>query len=241
MTLRCTATRNRFFAHTMQSSHALHPHRLSMSSPRRRHSPRAYRRRASPSRRRSPRSLYVVNPLTDRKVRVGGATYRELVEDGVIAPVALAAPRRVRRSDLAPLLPSAYNADARRRTSGRGCSNARRYSSDDAPFCGPAGGACDNTFPVNTRARTSQALQRARNAPNPAGVRTCARIQQIRQGWLPRASRTADDDVARLEAALAAIDSGAATTYDAPPAAAVRRYYDDGSAPRSVVDWLLGG
>ena len=47
-------------------------------------------------------------------------------------------------------------------------------SGREGPFCGPAGGAAAGTFPVKDFEHIRNALSRARNAPNPEGVRTCA-------------------------------------------------------------------
>jgi len=40
-------------------------------------------------------------------------------------------------------------------------------------FCGPAGGAPEGSYPVNTRKRAKSALKLAHNAPNPEGIRKC--------------------------------------------------------------------
>ncbi len=42
-------------------------------------------------------------------------------------------------------------------------------------FCGPAGGSPRGSFPVNTKKRARNALARAHNAPNPAGIKACVR------------------------------------------------------------------
>lgn len=66
-----------------------------------------------------------------------------------------------------------------------GCSNKGKYS--DVPpdmFCGPAGGACRGTYPVNTPQRARAALSYARHAPNPEGIRQCVYKKADEQGWM---------------------------------------------------------
>lgn len=65
-----------------------------------------------------------------------------------------------------------------------GCSNAGKYR--DVPeefFCGPEGGACAGTFPVDTPGRWKSALGRAHFAPNPEGIKECANRIAMEQGW----------------------------------------------------------
>jgi len=52
-----------------------------------------------------------------------------------------------------------------------GGSNVGKYKK--GPFCGPAGGAPQGSYPVNTRARAISAIAYARHAPNPSGIRKC--------------------------------------------------------------------
>ena len=65
-----------------------------------------------------------------------------------------------------------------------GCSNQGKYP--DVPkkyFCGPAGGACPGTYPVNTPGRARAAKAYARHAPNPEGIKKCADRIAKREGW----------------------------------------------------------
>ena len=55
-----------------------------------------------------------------------------------------------------------------------GSSSAGRYPPQEGPFCGSAGGAAADTFPVKDFEHIRNALSRARFAPDPKGVRTCA-------------------------------------------------------------------
>lgn len=57
-----------------------------------------------------------------------------------------------------------------------GGSNVGSYKSvSKASFCGPAGGAPEGSYPVNTKKRARAALAYARNAPNPEGIKRCVR------------------------------------------------------------------
>jgi hypothetical protein len=51
-----------------------------------------------------------------------------------------------------------------------GGSNVGKYPGVKS-FAGPSGGAPKGSFPINTRARATSALQLAHNAPRPAGIR----------------------------------------------------------------------
>lgn len=51
-----------------------------------------------------------------------------------------------------------------------GGSNVGKYKSVKS-FAGPAGGAPDGSYPINTRKRAIAALAYARNAPNPSGIK----------------------------------------------------------------------
>ena len=65
-----------------------------------------------------------------------------------------------------------------------GCSNQGKYPNVPAElFCGPAGGACPGTYPVNTPGRAIAAMSYARHAPNPEGIRACARKVAKAKGW----------------------------------------------------------
>jgi hypothetical protein len=54
-----------------------------------------------------------------------------------------------------------------------GSSNAGKYPGVKK-FCGPAGGAAEGTYPVNTPERIASAKKLAHNAPNPEGIIACA-------------------------------------------------------------------
>lgn len=59
--------------------------------------------------------------------------------------------------------------EARKKAGG---SNVGEYKSvSKKEFAGPAGGAPDGSYPINTKKRARAALAYARNAPDPAGIR----------------------------------------------------------------------
>lgn len=55
-----------------------------------------------------------------------------------------------------------------------GGSNAGKYKGVHT-FCGPAGGAPEGSYPVNSHKRAVSAIRLAKNAPNPEGIKRCAR------------------------------------------------------------------
>lgn len=50
-------------------------------------------------------------------------------------------------------------------------------------YCGQAGGAAENSFPVNTEKRCRAALSYSRFAPRPCGVARCALKEASKHGW----------------------------------------------------------
>lgn len=57
-----------------------------------------------------------------------------------------------------------------------GGSNVGKYKSvAKGSFCGPAGGAPQGSYPVNSKKRARAALAYAHNAPNPEGIKRCVR------------------------------------------------------------------
>lgn len=55
-----------------------------------------------------------------------------------------------------------------------GGSNVGKYKNvSKGDFCGPAGGAPEGSFPVNTRKRAKSAIKLAHNAPNPEKLKAC--------------------------------------------------------------------
>jgi hypothetical protein len=52
-----------------------------------------------------------------------------------------------------------------------GGSNAGKYKGVKE-FAGPAGGAPDGSYPINTKKRAKSALKLAHNAPNPGGIKS---------------------------------------------------------------------
>jgi len=72
-----------------------------------------------------------------------------------------------------------------------GCSNVGKYKNVPSElFCGPEGGSCPGTYPVNTPGRARAALSYARHAPNPEGIKKCARRIAQTKGWVdPRTGK----------------------------------------------------
>ena len=53
-----------------------------------------------------------------------------------------------------------------------GGSSVGKYSNvSKSEFAGPAGGAPEGSYPINTKDRAKSAIRLAHNAPNPAGIR----------------------------------------------------------------------
>ena len=155
----------------------------------------------------------IINPITGRKIIVGGPTYQKLFEDlsykkklvklamagkgesGVESPKKSPArkksslkTRKIKRSKTASLRKKLDKKGVRlskqKKLAGRG--SLGKYTKKDGPFCGPKGGAGELTFPVGTKKRAFNALSRSHNAPNPLGIRKCAVKQSIKKGWMTK-------------------------------------------------------
>lgn len=121
----------------------------------------------------SKRKSFVVNPLTGRQIEIGKDTYQKLMAD----------PRH--RAILAKAKPEAKA--PRKSPTPQGCSDQRKYIHSHIPenlFCGPSGGACRFTYPVDTPGRARAALAYSRFAPNPKGIRDCVHTIAAKKGWL---------------------------------------------------------
>ena len=65
-----------------------------------------------------------------------------------------------------------------------GGSNAGDYPNvDKSDFCGPAGGAPEGSYPVNSEKRARAALSYAHNAPDPEGIKRCVYKKAKEHGW----------------------------------------------------------
>jgi hypothetical protein len=70
---------------------------------------------------------------------------------------------------MAPRKSSSAASSARKKPGG---SNVGKYKGlPKSDFAGPAGGAPQGSFPINTKKRAKAALAYARNAPNPEGIK----------------------------------------------------------------------
>ena len=117
----------------------------------------------------------ILNPITGKKIFVGGPTYQKLKEDprykSIVTKLAAKAKRLVRT-------PKGMKKSARKKS---------RYTKKDGPFCGPKGGAPAMSYPVGTRKRALNAVSRSVNAPNAQGIRVCATNYAVKKGWMTKA------------------------------------------------------
>jgi hypothetical protein len=88
------------------------------------------------------------------------------------------------RSSQKALPPSSQSPPRDHMSSSDSRSPRSRHEPSEAPFCGPEGGAGENTYPVNTSGRFHSALGRAHFAPNPDGVKLCAYRNAVEKGWI---------------------------------------------------------
>lgn len=110
--------------------------------------------------------IYIKSPKTGRLIKVGGPTYQKLSKSKKYGPILSKSPK-VKNKTL------------------KGCSNVGKYPKVAVDeFCGPEGGSCPGTYPVNTRGRARAALAYARHAPDPEGIKNCVRRKSSEKGWL---------------------------------------------------------
>lgn len=115
---------------------------------------------------------YILNPRTNRYIKVGGGVYTKLAKSGFLEELK-------RQKKISP-------PKKRSPRSGDICKKKTKYIGKGIlkkDFCGPSGGACPYTYPVNTPGRAVAALAYARNAPNPQGIKKCARRIAKEKGW----------------------------------------------------------
>ena len=150
----------------------------------------------------------IVNPLTGRRIFVGGPTYKKLKESGKykstvtklarsakkITPKSIIFPghklktRKIKYSKTASLRKNLDKSGIRLADVKKmpGCGSLGKYTKKDGPFCGPKGGACERTYPVGTKKRAINAVVRSVNAPNPEGIRKCATSYAVKKGWITK-------------------------------------------------------
>ena len=75
-------------------------------------------------------------------------------------------------------------AAAREKPGGSNVGDYPNVSKDD--FCGPAGGAPEGSYPVNSEKRARAALAYAHNAPDPEGIKNCVYRKAKKHGWFIR-------------------------------------------------------
>lgn len=111
---------------------------------------------------------YIRSPKTGRTIRIGGPAYIKLASSP-------------KWKEVLPLSPKVSSPRSPKK---RGCSNQGKYKNVPSDlFCGPEGGSCPGTYPVNTPGRARAALAYSRHAPNPEGIRKCVRRIKTEKGW----------------------------------------------------------
>jgi hypothetical protein len=75
-------------------------------------------------------------------------------------------------------------AAARKKPGGSNVGDYPNVSKDD--FCGPAGGAPEGSYPVNSERRARAALAYAHNAPDPEGIKNCVYRKAKKHGWFDK-------------------------------------------------------
>ena len=152
----------------------------------------------------------IINPVTGKKIFVGGPTYRKLKQDPkfsaevtkratnakkvgvrVDKKIILKGPKKLnvrvvkgsRTTNLRKsLAKSGVTLSQVKKLPGR--SSLGKYSKKDAPFCGTKGGAGPMTYPVTSKKRALNAVTRSLNAPNPEGIRKCATDYAVKKHWI---------------------------------------------------------
>lgn len=118
---------------------------------------------------------YVMSPKTGKEIKVGGSTYLDLASSPKWQNKLVNSPIHIKKT-----VKSSKKVKP-------GCSNQGKYLSvPEHLFCGPEGGSCHGTYPVNTPRRAKAALAYARHAPNPEGIRKCVRRIEKEKGWLKK-------------------------------------------------------
>jgi hypothetical protein len=122
---------------------------------------------------------YIINPKTGKEIKVGGPTYQKLILSPKWGPMLAEA------VEISPKKAAKKSKNVK-----AGCSNKGKYPNVAAQdFCGPAGGSCPGTFPVNTRGRARAALAYKRFAPDPEGIEECVYRAAKRKGWLSKSGK----------------------------------------------------
>jgi hypothetical protein len=125
----------------------------------------------------------VINPETGRKILVGGPTWTKLMLERKNIHFQNTDKKSPKISKL-----SHKEAKEKRVVTKikklPGCSAFGKYKVEDGPFCGPEGKACENTYPVGTKARLNASIRYAREAPKPEGIIKCAVRKGLKMGFL---------------------------------------------------------
>jgi hypothetical protein len=152
----------------------------------------------------------IINPITGKKIFVGGPTYKKLKQDPKFSaevakrvanaknvgtrvsrkfvlrrskPLKTLHIRKSKTLSLRKKLDkSGFRLSQLRKLPGS--SSLGKYTKKDGPFCGPSGGASAMTYPVGTKKRAINAVSRSVNAPNPDGIRKCATKYAMKKHWI---------------------------------------------------------
>jgi len=109
---------------------------------------------------------FIVNPLTNRRVKIGSKTYENLGKTV----------RKTKKDNSLEKQKEVYD-----KIKGR---DDKRYKGlKKSDFCGPAGGDVPRSFPVSNQEECRAALTYARYAPKPEGIRKCALAKAKNNGW----------------------------------------------------------
>jgi len=144
--------------------------------------------------------MTTTNPKTGRKILIGGPTYNRLIQSSKWGPMLdsnreyFGTSKEYYGSTKKEYYHGKeyYSPSPRSTSKSRGCSNQRKYIHSGIPeedFCGPEGGSCRYTYPVNTPGRARAALSYARHAPDPEGIRECALRKAREKGWVGSSGR----------------------------------------------------
>ena len=118
----------------------------------------------------------IINPKTGKKIKVGGPTYQKLLKTKWAAMITDSETLQIMKPSLEPSLTKPKKE--------KGCTNQGKYKGvPQNLFCGPEGGSCPQTYPVNTKRRARAALAYARYAPDPEGIKRCVRRIENERGW----------------------------------------------------------
>lgn len=129
----------------------------------------------------------ITSPKTQREITVGGPTYNALMKSPYWREKLLKKQTKKKVSFDEKSIRHTHNTTASSSKKNEWCVHKTKYMNSGIPkdeFCGSAGGACPYTYPVDTKERYRAALAYSRYAPDPEGVKECARSIAKRKNWI---------------------------------------------------------